>query len=104
MLEKPADKFIGVERHQLGLAVMAIIHPSEGNRLLGDLGDPGVGDGDAVGDAVIVGWCLSVLADSRTNWTVVGQTLESPGQRRSRAGVPTNCTAGCCKITTPDQG
>ena len=31
MLEKPADEFIGVEGHELGLAVMAIILPAEGN-------------------------------------------------------------------------
>ncbi len=65
MLEKPADKFIGVERHQLGLAVMAIILPSEGNRLLGDLGDPGVCDGDAVGIAAEIGEHLGWAAEGR---------------------------------------
>ena len=31
MLEKPPNEFIGVEGHELGLAVMAIILPAEGN-------------------------------------------------------------------------
>lgn len=65
MLEKPSDEFTGVERHELGFAVMAIILPAEGNRLLGDVGDPGVCDGHPVGIAAQIGEDLGWSTEGR---------------------------------------
>src|SRR5271168_945368 len=54
-----------IERHEFGLAVMAIILPAEGDRLLGDLDDPGVCDGDPMGIAAEIGEELGGATEGR---------------------------------------
>src|SRR5580765_6511523 len=46
--QEAADELVGVKRHELGLAVMAIILPAEGDFGTGQADQAGVGDGDAV--------------------------------------------------------
>lgn len=46
--QEATDELIGRKRHELGLAVMAVILPAEGDLGVGQADQAGVGDGDAV--------------------------------------------------------
>ena len=57
--QEAADELVGVKRHELGLAVMAIILPAEGDLGVGQADQAGVGDGDAVRVSAEIGEHLS---------------------------------------------
>src|SRR5229473_4867524 len=57
--QEAPDELIGGKRHELGLAVMAIILPAEGDLGIGQADQAGVGDGDAVCVSAEIGEHLS---------------------------------------------
>ena len=65
MQQEAPDELIGGKRHELGLAVMAIILPAEGDLGIGQADQAGVGDGDAVCVSAEIGEHLSRSAEGR---------------------------------------
>ena len=63
--QEAPDELIGRKRHELGLAVMAIILPAEGDFGIGQADQAGVGDGDAVCVSAEIGEHLSRSAEGR---------------------------------------
>src|SRR4029077_10607473 len=53
--EEAADELIGLKRHELGLAMMAVLLPAEGNLAVLHRYRPAVGDRVAVGVATEIG-------------------------------------------------
>jgi hypothetical protein len=51
MQQETADELVGIERHQFGLAVLAIVFPGEADLAIKERDQPAVGDGDAMGVA-----------------------------------------------------
>lgn len=109
-LEKPADELIGVECHELGFAVVAIILPAEGNRLRGNFGDPGICDGDAVSIAAEISEHLGWPAEGRfgiddpldlaQRAQLLGEGIRLSNVRQITEGVnlaSLKCTTQCIK-------
>ena len=65
MQQEATDELERFERHDLGLAVMAIILPAEGDMLVSYADQAGVGDRDAMGVAAEIGQHLSGTAEGR---------------------------------------
>ena len=55
MQQEAADEFVGRQRHDLVLVVMAIVAPAEADLAAGERDQPAVGDGDAVRVAAEIG-------------------------------------------------
>lgn len=53
--QEATNELVGVERHDLRLAAVAIISPAERDAIVDHADQPGVGDGDAMGVAAEVG-------------------------------------------------
>jgi len=49
--EETAEEFLDVEREDADLTAVAIVLPSKRDRVVGDVHEPMIGDGDAVGVA-----------------------------------------------------
>ena len=63
--EKAPNELVGVQGHDLRLAVVAIILPAEGDVLVGHADQTRVGDGDPVGVAAEIGQDLGGSAEGR---------------------------------------
>ena len=63
--QEAADELVGAERHELRLAVVAIILPAEGDVGAGQADQSGVGDGDAMGISAEIGQHLGRAAEGR---------------------------------------
>ena len=63
--QEAADELVGVERHHLGLAVVAIVLPAEADLAVVEADQPAVGDGDAMGVAAEIGQHLLGPAEGR---------------------------------------
>ena len=63
--QEAADELVGVEGHDLRLAVVAIVLPAEGDVIVGHGDQPRIGDGDAVGVATEIGQHLLRPAERR---------------------------------------
>jgi len=63
--QEAPDELLGVERHDLRPAAMAIIPPAEGDAIVLHADQPGIGDGDAVGVAAEIGQYLLLTAEGR---------------------------------------
>jgi hypothetical protein len=63
--EKAPDELVGVQGHDLRLAVVAIILPVEGDVFVGHADQSGVGDGNTVGIAAEIGQHLGGSAEGR---------------------------------------
>src|SRR3981189_1867728 len=55
MQQESADELVGIERHHLGLAVLAVVLPGEADLAVKERDQPTVGDGDAMGIAAEIG-------------------------------------------------
>jgi hypothetical protein len=53
--QEAPDELVSVEGHDFLAIVVAIVFPAKGDRVVVDPGQPGVGDGDAMGVAAEIG-------------------------------------------------
>lgn len=93
--QKPPHELIGSQRHDLGLAVVAVVLPGEADVAIGDPGQPAVGDGHAVRVAAEISEHLIGTGERALG---MDHPLDAPqttqalgegrrfGQRRQRAG------------------
>jgi len=65
MQQEAADELVDLQGHDLGLVVMAIIFPAEGDLIVVDIDEAAVGDGDAMGVAPEIGQDLLWTAERR---------------------------------------
>src|SRR5437763_14602241 len=65
MQQETADELVGIKRHQLGLAVLAIVFPGEADLAVGQRDQSAVGDGDAMGVAAEIGQHLLGATERR---------------------------------------
>ena len=61
MEQKPADELGRRKRHELDERAVAVVLPTEGNMIIGDLDEAMIGDGDAVRIAAQVAQLLFEL-------------------------------------------
>lgn len=81
MQEETADELVGIERHQLGLAVLAIVFPGEADLAVGERDQLAVGDGKAMGVAAEIGQHLCGATERRlgTDGPFDASELVEPG-------------------------
>ena len=89
--EKAAEKLVGVERQRLDLAAVAIVLPPKRDGVRGDVDQPVIGDGHAVGVAREVVEDVRRAAKGRLGIDHPGLPIEGPqprakGARRSERG------------------
>ncbi len=65
MRQETADELVGIERHQFGLAVLAIVFPGEADLAVKERDQPAVSDGDAMGVAAEIGQHLFGATERR---------------------------------------
>jgi hypothetical protein len=63
--QKPTDELVRVEGHNLRLAVVTIVLPAEGDVVIGDADQPGVGDRHPMGVAAEIGENLLGTTEGR---------------------------------------
>ena len=80
--QEAPDELISRKSHELGLAVMAIILPAEGDFGIGQADQAGVGDGDAVCVSAEIGEHLS-----RSIVRMIARNAASLPSRGSRSGA-----------------
>ncbi len=85
MQQEPADKLMGVERHELGFAAMTIITPEERDLVVGHADKPRIGDRNAVGAAGEIGQHLFRSAEG---WLGINDPLDTadPGNMAPESG------------------
>jgi hypothetical protein len=89
--QEAAGERVGAERHELRLAVVAIILPAEGDVRAGQADQSGVGDGDEMGMSAEVGQHLGRAAEGRLGIDdpvdlAHGTEAVSEGSRLGKAG------------------
>src|SRR3546814_9152577 len=80
--QEASDELVGVEGHDPGLAVAAIVAPSEGDLAVGDADQPGVGDRDPMRVAAEIGQDLGGAAERRLG---VNHPLDAPQFAQTQA-------------------
>ena len=92
--EEAAEKLVGVERQRLDLAAVAIVLPPKRDGVGGDVDEPVIGDGDAVGVAREVVEDVGRAAKGRLRIDDPGLPIEGP-QPRAKGGRSGRARRGC---------
>ena len=88
--QKPADELVGAEGHDLRLAVVPIVFPTEGDLVVGQVDEPGVRDGNAMRVATEISQHLLGSAEGQLG-------IDDPFDA-AKLAEPTSEGGGLCKI------